>query len=228
MTRSGRTIAIGDIHGCCLALEAVLGAISPRRDDLIVTLGDYVDRGLDSRGVLERLIHLGTECRLVPILGNHDEMFLQAIRGEHLSAFLKMGGRTTLESYSISLPPDLSRIPTSHVEFLEGCVNHFETETHIFLHACYLPHLGLPDQPRLVTRWESLRNGVPEPHASGKTVIVGHTSQKEGELLDAGHIKCIDTYCYGGGWLTALEVDSGRIWQANALGELRIATQPDC
>ncbi len=60
---AARTIAIGDIHGCLLALNAILGAIDPQPDDVIVTLGDYVDRGPDSRGVLERLIALAGQCR---------------------------------------------------------------------------------------------------------------------------------------------------------------------
>jgi serine/threonine protein phosphatase 1 len=62
---------------------------------------------------------------------------------------------------------------------------------------------------------------TPGPHESGKTVIVGHTSQKSGEILDLGHLVCIDTYCHGGSWLTALEVTTGQVWQANRNGELR-------
>ena len=64
-----RTIAIGDIHGCSAALDALLEAIRPRREDCIVTLGDYINRGPDSRGVIERLIKLKDRCRLVPLLG---------------------------------------------------------------------------------------------------------------------------------------------------------------
>jgi len=61
----------------------------------------------------------------------------------------------------------------------------------------------------------------PGPHVSGKTVITGHSSQKTGEILDLGHLVCIDTYSHGGGWLTALEVQSRHLWQANQQGELR-------
>ena len=61
-----RTIAIGDIHGCLAALNALLEAIRPRPEDCIVTLGDYINRGPDSRGVIERLIELKDRCRLVP------------------------------------------------------------------------------------------------------------------------------------------------------------------
>ena len=67
----------------------------------------------------------------------------------------------------------------------------------------------------------SLRDGIPGPHRSGKAVIVGHTSQKGGEVLDLGHVKCIDTFCYGGGWLTALDVHTGEVWQADRGGNMR-------
>jgi serine/threonine protein phosphatase 1 len=224
MTEPARTIAIGDIHGCSAALVALLDAISPREDDLIVTLGDYVDRGPDSRGVLDRLIRLGRECRHVPILGNHDEMFLHAIRGSAVTAFLGMGGLATMRSYGAGEPTDFEVVPREHVSFLERCVDYFETATHIFLHACYVPDLAMADQPSLAIRWESIRDGIPEPHFTGKVAVVGHTSQKQGQPLDAGHLRCIDTYCYGGGWLTGLEVLTGRIWQANM--ERRVRESP--
>jgi len=77
---AGRTIAIGDIHGCPDALAAVLDAVAPVREDTVVTLGDYIDRGPDSRGVLVQLLALAGRCRLVPLLGNHEEALLDALR----------------------------------------------------------------------------------------------------------------------------------------------------
>src|SRR5438128_342790 len=77
---SGRTIAVGDVHGCKAALDALLAAIEPEPADTLVTLGDYVDRGPDSRGVLDRLIGLAGRCRLVPLMGNHEEALLDALR----------------------------------------------------------------------------------------------------------------------------------------------------
>ena len=62
---------------------------------------------------------------------------------------------------------------------------------------------------------------TPGPHESGKRVIVGHSSQKTGEILDLGHLKCSDTFCYGGGWLTALEVATDEVEQANREGSIR-------
>ena len=75
--------------------------------------------------------------------------------------------------------------------------------------------------PRIFTLyWCSLRDYIPPtPHCSGKVAIVGHTPQSE--VLDLGHLKCLDTGCCYGGWLTALDVDSGHVWQVNERGELR-------
>jgi serine/threonine protein phosphatase 1 len=226
-----RTIAIGDVHGCSLALEALLAAIGPRPDDVIVTLGDYVNRGPDSRGVLDRLIELEKGCKLVPILGNHDEMLLgllgraKAGLSPSLIGWLGMGGDPTLASYGARrgwiVAADLARIPPEHHEFLRRCFDYHETATHLFVHAQYDPDLPMSEQPASVLRWASLRDGTPGPHVSGKRAIVAHTSQKSGEILDLGHLVCIDTYCYGGGWLTALDVDTEKVWQANRLGELR-------
>jgi serine/threonine protein phosphatase 1 len=70
-------------------------------------------------------------------------------------------------------------------------------------------------------RWESLRDGIPDSHVSGKRAIVGHSSQKSGEVLDVGHLVCIDTYCYGGGWLTAMDVVTEELWQVDRHGEFR-------
>jgi serine/threonine protein phosphatase 1 len=215
-----RTIAIGDIHGCSTALDALLDAIRPRPDDLIVTLGDYINRGPDSRGVIKRLIELRRRCRLVSILGNHDQMLLDVRSGKYpIYWLLDMGGTTTLDSYGPGR--DLDLIPDQHYKFLDHCLDYFETDTHIFVHANYFPDLAMAEQNVGMLRWESLRDMAPGPHESGKTVIVGHTSQKTGEILDLGHLKCLDTYCYGGGWLTAIHFETEEVWQADKWGGLR-------
>jgi serine/threonine protein phosphatase 1 len=214
-----RTIAIGDIHGCSAALDALLEAIRPRLDDTIVALGDYINRGPDSKGVIERLIKLSHQCRLVPLLGNHDHMLLAARSGLHTMNWIRMGGLATLQSYGTVF--ELNLIPDDHIKFLKSCLDYYETDTHIFVHANYEPHLPMTEQTAPTLRWKPLRNSIPEPHASGKTVIVGHTSQKSGEILDLGHVKCIDTCCYGRGWLTALDVHAEEVWQAGIEGNMR-------
>jgi serine/threonine protein phosphatase 1 len=215
-----RLIAIGDIHGCVAALKNVLEAIAPRAEDTIVTLGDYVDRGPHSSNVLEMLLALAKQCRLVPLLGNHDEMMVKVCRGREdlLLDWLVYGGRETLASYHTTAPGD---VWPRHLEFLASCPLFYETDRYFFVHGNYDSELPLSEQPRDLLLWTSLKRRVPGRHSSGKTAILGHTSQKTGEVLDLGHLKCIDTWCYGDGWLTAMELTSGRVWQAAKDGRMR-------
>ena len=217
---SGRTIAIGDIHGCSIALRAVIVAIDPQLDDTLVTLGDYVNKGIDSKGVLDFLLELETRCQLIPLLGNHDAVMLGAIDGRlSVEGWKAIGGTATLQSYGES--ERLSDIPTSHADFLRRCRMWYATLTHFFVHAAYDPDLPLDEQDEATLFWQGIRDEVPGPHASGKTAAVGHTSQKNGEILDAGHLVCIDTNCWDGGWLTAMDVESRMVWQVDEAGRLR-------
>ncbi|HVA50183.1 MAG TPA: metallophosphoesterase family protein [Pirellulales bacterium] len=214
----GRLIALGDIHGCTLALRALLDAIDPQPDDTLVTLGDYVDRGPDSKGTLDELIALAGRCRLVPVLGNHDEMLLYARgRKDDLRFWLECGGQATLDSYGQNARPDA--VPPEHWDFLRSCRRYFETETHFFVHANYRPELPLDAQDDRTLRWLPLHASLPGPHVSGKIAVVGHTPQED--VLDLGHLIDVDTGCCYGGWLTALDLTSGRRWQAAESGQLR-------
>jgi serine/threonine protein phosphatase 1 len=222
MIQPPRTIAVGDIHGCSAALDALLAVLDLRPDDTLVTLGDTIDRGLDSRGVLDRLIALKDHCRLVPLMGNHDRMLLDALAdrdGRAHALWRACGGIATLQSYGDVDDP--GEIPAEHIRFLRSCRLSFETETHLFVHANYQADRPLAGQHEGILLWESLRDTEPGPHFSGKAAVVGHSSQKSGEVLDLGYLKCIDTYCYGGKWLTALDVGSGQLWQADARGRMR-------
>jgi serine/threonine protein phosphatase 1 len=155
----GRTIAIGDIHGCSLALKALVDAIDPGPEDLLVPLGDYIDRGPDSRGVLDQVIALAERCVLVPLLGNHEEMLLAALEGQsELRYWLKFGGTEALASYGYRGGPDLrpgdlrALIPGEHLDFIRQCRDYFETVGHIFVHAYYEP-----DRPLQEQSWGGLR-----------------------------------------------------------------------
>ncbi len=210
----GRWIAIGDIHGCATALRKLIATIVPTSEDVIVTLGDVLDRGPDSRGVIEQLIGLREQCVLKSVLGNHEEMFLAVIRREFpADRWIQFGGAATLDSYGFR--SDLSVIPEEHVELLRSGADYLEAERHFFVHANYESHLPLAEQQPHWLRWLSLEETVPDPHFSGKIAIVGHTPDRSGEIFSIRHLKCIDTYCYGGGWLTALDISSGHVWQAN-------------
>jgi serine/threonine protein phosphatase 1 len=217
-----RTLAIGDIHGWLMALDALLAAVRPVQSDLVITLGDYVDRGPDVRGVIERVIELDRACRLVPLRGNHELMMLEA-RREDFDFWFDFGGRETLASYgSDGSSGWIERVPATHWEFIEQrCVDYHETAANIFVHAGLDPDRSLAEQEPVTLFWQKLIPSLVRPHVSGKAVVCGHTAQHTGVPLNLGHLVCIDTWVYGDGWLTCLDVDTGRIWQANQAGELR-------
>lgn len=236
----GKLWAIGDVHGFSLALSRLLDRIQPEPDDSIVMLGDYVDRGPDSRGVLERVLRLQKECRLIPLRGNHEDMILTLLEREkngtlhrpawknwfskktqlELADWLELGGRQTLASYGM-LTTRISQILPEHLEFMRQTQLFHETDAFIFAHAAYVPQLAMEDQPKEALLYHRLRVSVPEPHFSGKKVFVGHSAQRSGEILDCGHLVCVDTCLYGGGWLTAMEVQSGETLQIDAGGRFR-------
>ena len=218
MNAEPRTIAVGDVHGCCKALDALLAALSPGAEDVLVILGDAIDRGPCSRQVIERLLDLREHCQLIPILGNHEQMLLDAIDGQApLQTWLMHGGAETFDSYDVAT---LRQLPDEHVDFLRSWGDYYELPSHFFAHANYLPKLPLEDQPWETLRWESLKFRTPAMHCSGKTAVVGHTSNKQGEIVNLGHLVCVDTYCHGGKWLTALEPTTGQLWQANESGDV--------
>jgi serine/threonine protein phosphatase 1 len=218
-----RTLAIGDIHGCAVALDALLGMVRPEPADRLIALGDYVDRGPDSAGVLDRMVALFDAGRLVALRGNHDEMMLNARRGEDVRMWLTCGGRATLISYGAPFPDidELKRVSERHWRFLEqDCVGYYETENHFFVHASVHPEVPLDEQPGYMLYWEKLFE--PVAHCSGKVMVCGHTKQNEGRPLNLGTTVCIDTGVYDSeGWLTCLHVERGFYWQANQRGATR-------
>jgi serine/threonine protein phosphatase 1 len=227
-----RTLAIGDIHGCLVQLEALLAATAPTPEDHIVLLGDYVDRGPDSAGVLRRLIKLKETHNVTFIMGNHEELMLDARNGfEELRMWLAVGGLAVFASYfgpnAIQMPavewaPALDRIPPEHWAFLEtALVPYLETDTHIFVHASAEPRVPMEQQMDITLRWTNC-DGM-APHCSGKPVVCGHTAQKSGMPLNREHFICIDTHAYAGKFLTCLDVHSGRVWQADAKGDVQVS-----
>jgi serine/threonine protein phosphatase 1 len=223
-----RTLVVGDIHGHLTALEAILQAVQLARTDTLIALGDYIDRGPDSRGVLDRMIALQSECQLIPLLGNHEEMMLASrIRGRHGNAeWLANGGDKTLESYGGPLHSatgflaTLDDVPPEHWLFLNNaCRQYHETETHLFVHACALSNLAMDQQPKHVLRWE--RFDDPPRHISGKMLVCGHTPQRSGNPRYIGHAVCLDTGIHAGRVLTCWEIETGQIWQANEKGKMR-------
>jgi serine/threonine protein phosphatase 1 len=222
-----RTIVIGDIHGSYLALKTLLQEINPTKDDTIITIGDVIDRGPDTKKVLDTLLDLRDKCNYIQIMGNHELMLLRAFGGkDDLKSWLNLGGRATLSSYghtrlarSFSIDEVKQIIPWSHLAFIKDFKTYHETDEYVFVHAGYDWDAPLNMQTEKATFWGHITpERYPRPHISGKTFWVGHTPQKGKGILDLGHLVCVDSVS----WLTAMDVDTRQVWQAT-----RHATQND-
>lgn len=216
-----RLFAVGDVHGCSTALKTLIEAIAPGPDDAFVFLGDAIDYGPDSRSVIDQLIELSGRCRLILIRGNHEEMLFNALNGrDDRGRWEKCGGLATRKNYPECGDDEL--ILPGHLAFLKSrCRDYFETDRFLFLHASYYPNRPMPEQTGRTLRWEFVDPRRMAKHYSGKTAVVGHTTRTDGRVLDLGFLMMIDTGVSMGGWLTALEVSSGEIVQANKQGEVR-------
>jgi serine/threonine protein phosphatase 1 len=207
-----RLIAVGDVHGCDRILKVILESIAPQPDDVFVFLGDLVNRGPNSKNVIDQVIELSNTCRVHTILGNHEEMILAAFQGgqsDHIF-WQKFGGIETLASYGVS---NAKELPGEHLKFIAKCKDYHEEDDFIFVHAGCDPNIPIEKNNGSILRWTRFPDD-PKPHISGKTVICGHSVQKQ--IFDLGYICCIDTGCgvWPGGRLSALDLKSGTIWQA--------------
>lgn len=195
----------------------MLKTVQPNEEDLIVTLGDYVDRGPDSKGVIDSLLSLRETHHTVNLMGNHEIQMLRALEGQnHKDRFLSglCGGQDTLDSYGGTF----TDVPEEHWEFMRKAELYHELDDYILVHAGVDSKLPVTEQGQETYYYQ--RFYEQEPHSSGKTVVCGHTIQ--GDLpTDLGYAICLDTCAYGGGWLSALDLDTGRIWQTNEQGQSR-------
>jgi serine/threonine protein phosphatase 1 len=194
---------VGDIHGCLEPLRRLLRTVRPKPQDTVVFLGDYVDRGPNSQGVLDFLLKF---ARLFPqtvfLKGNHEAMFLDYLQGGPKYPFLQNGGISTLASYTQGVPPE-------HLDFLQRLRLYYETEDHIFVHAGLRPVLPLVEQREEDLLWireEFLRSD----YDWGKTVVFGHTPWAE-PLLKEKRIG-VDTGAVYGRKLTCCDVEKRQCW----------------
>ena len=216
MVKPGRLIAIGDIHGHIDALEALLSLLSPKVNDHFVFLGDYIDHGPDSYAVINKLISFQNKFKSTFILGNHEEMLLSTMKeSEYLSNWLSYGGSETLSSYE-RRGFDLSTLPSDHLKFLTGCVPYYKKDSYLFAHAT-LSSSFLRKNSSDDLRWKFFGS---QKRLTGKTVVVGHTPQKDGVPLDKGYAVCVDTNIAQGGSLTAFDVMRRRYWQVDSSGHI--------
>jgi serine/threonine protein phosphatase 1 len=228
-----RVYAIGDIHGRSDLLEALIAAIEHDDDrrgsteSTVILLGDLIDRGPDSAGVI-RLARAWQQRRPVRILmGNHEEMLLDALqKTEVLRHFLRFGGRETLLSYPID-PAEYARaeleelilmanavIPSEDLTFIRSFEDQIELGDYLFVHAGIRPGVPLAEQKASDLRW--IREQFTD-HALpfGRVVVHGHTIT---ETVDIRTNRIgIDTGAYRSGRLTALGLEGRQRWLISAV-----------
>lgn len=171
-------IAIGDIHGCALTMDALISRLEPGQGDHLVFIGDYIDRGPDSKGVIERLIKFKDEFNCTFLRGNHEELLLGYIDDGEYDLWAINGGIATQQSYGVM--GDGATFPGDHIEFIRATEFYLETEEFFFVHAGLRPNLtvaeNLAEENEHVYLWERghLKS---DSLAWEKTVVCGHTPQ---------------------------------------------------
>jgi serine/threonine protein phosphatase 1 len=219
-----RVYAIGDVHGCRAELDRLLDRIASDCDSApaethLIFVGDLVDRGPDSAGVVERLLIGNLPCdRHSFLMGNHEEAMLDAWDGdtETLQGWLAYGGRETLESYGVDRAETYRSgaeiigrmracVPRRHIDFVRSFQDQVRVGDYLFVHAGIRPGVPLPEQDSYDLRWirdEFLLDGETD---HGVVVVHGHTISEQPEIR-TNRIG-IDTGCYASGRLTALVLE---------------------
>jgi serine/threonine protein phosphatase 1 len=213
---AARLFAVGDVHGCREELDRLLDALPLEDHDHLVFLGDYVDRGPDSAGVVATLIaRTASRPHTTFLRGNHEDMLLDYLRPDprYGDAFLMNGGRATAASYGAKLTPSGLReaLPAEHLEFLARTELMYQSPGIVCVHAGIRPgipiELQTPDD-LLWIREEFLRF----PHGLDATVVFGHTPHRSVVSQLPGKLG-IDTGCVYGGALTAVELPARVVYQ---------------
>jgi Calcineurin-like phosphoesterase len=220
-----RTLVVGDIHGKLELFNLLLEKMEYHAgEDRLILIGDLVDRGENSRGVVARAIELKREApnNVVVLRGNHEAMMLAALshpEGEQAELWYYNGGIETLQSY-MDEEGDCD-VPEEHWDFLASLPTWYEDDHAIYVHASlpegddgdFLHPDKAPESPEIY--WARNRRFYLE--YSGKTVVFGHTITgmifgERGEVWLRNSLICVDTGAYLTGVLSAIELPSRRVF----------------
>lgn len=197
---------ISDIHGCYEKLENLLNKISLQEEDEFVFLGDYIDRGPESKKVLDLLLSIKSKFKSTFLLGNHEQMFLDFLKRPKMDdLFLYNGGYKTLENFEKinENGEGIWDVGDKYIDFLTSMKLWYETEDYFFVHAG-VPDIDLEEiteKNKETLLW--VRDSFLESeYMWGKTIIHGHTPIKEIDIY--GEKINIDTGCVYGGELSCL------------------------
>ena len=217
------SFVIGDIHGCHRALVNLFDKITPDPDhDTIIMLGDYIDRGPDSKKVVAEIIRIKDRFRqVVTLMGNHEQMLLNYLAGNDTTGlYLMQGGRQTIKSYGSSdLSPArlLQAIPPEHRQFFSELLPCWQDTENIYVHAGLQPGVRLAAQSPDWLLW-ARQDFIDSDHDFDKRVVYGHTHYRE-PRVESNKIG-IDTGAVYGNFLTCLilpelkfiQVKTSRFW----------------
>ncbi|MGD9034509.1 MAG: metallophosphoesterase [Desulfobacteraceae bacterium] len=211
-----RLFIIGDIHGCLDPLRRMMDMIDWRpEEDGLIFLGDYIDRGLDSKGVVDYIIEISNSSPLVQcLMGNHENILLDFLSTGDPRLLLLNGGITTLESYQVEdRGEEEALIPPEHVAFFEDLFLYIELDDYYVVHAGFRPGVEIEKQATEDLIW------IREPfifsdHDFGKKVIFGHTPLSEPLVMD--NKIGLDTGAVYGNKLTCLELPRMKFYSVEA------------
>ncbi len=214
-------MAIGDIHGCAQSLEGLLNKLGPWHGSLFLFIGDYIDRGPDSRGVFDLLLDFAEKQECVFLRGNHEAMMLEALDDGDDFMWKYNGGRTTIDSFGMKWPKDFHG--SVYDRFIRDTLFYYETEEFFFTHGGLMPHKTIKENLETVSYdtflWERNHISFADPNWE-KPVVFGHTPVEKpiNEPLKIG----IDTGCVypgrpGMGILTAVVLPERKFIQQSYL-----------
>jgi serine/threonine protein phosphatase 1 len=224
LSRVSRLYVIGDIHGRSDLLDRLAAEIKrdlgphPSDESLTVTLGDYVDRGPDSRGVIDRLTHNPFSMPYVALKGNHEQLFMSFLTTPSVGpTWRALGGLETLHSYGVAVSSLMmgksfdgaaqafrQAVPESHVKFMSSLKNSLTVGKYFICHAGVRPGVPLDLQEPEDLLW--IREAFLTSKTNfGKVIVHGHTPCEQVEVLP-NRIN-VDTGAYATGRLTCLVVE---------------------